>query len=88
MKTIFSPCWKICVDESMIIWTNEFSLGWITVKMKLHPFGNKYHIATSTKTKIIFYIELVEGKDRSPEVSLQLVLNNIQSDAKTIGLLL
>ena len=36
----------------------------MNVKRKPHPFGNEYHTIACCLTHLIFYVELVEGKDR------------------------
>ena len=41
--------------------------GWVFCPRKPHPFGNKWHTARCGITRILFSIELVEGKDRPPE---------------------
>lgn len=67
----------------MVIWTNSFAPGWIFVKRKPHPMGNEYHCIACGQTKIIFWIELVEGKDHPPEIPIPFV-----EQGKTVGLLL
>ena len=34
------------------------------VPCKTHPFRNKYHTTACDKSKVIFNVEIVEGKDR------------------------
>ena len=44
MDEQFSPSWISCLDESMSIWTNEYTCpGYMFVPCKPHPFGNEYH---------------------------------------------
>ena len=64
MSTSFNPSWLTCLDESMVIFFNAFAPGWMNVKRKPHPFGNEYHTIACADTHIIFYIEIVEGKDK------------------------
>ena len=64
MTETFVPSWLTCLDESMVIFFNAFAPGWMNVPRKPHPFGNEYHTIACCDTHIIFYIELVEGKDR------------------------
>ena len=51
----------------MVIFSNAFAPGWMNVKRKPHPFGNEYHTIACCDTHIIFFIEIMEGKDRPTE---------------------
>jgi hypothetical protein len=51
-----------CVDESMVVFYNKYAPGWIAVKRKPHPLGNEYHTTAYCESKVLFFIELVEGK--------------------------
>lgn len=85
MATIFKTAWVLCLNESMSIWHNcWFCLGWVFCPRKPHPFGNKYHTLCCGYSKILFWCEMVEGKDRPAEVG------NPKDDkhGKTVGLLL
>ena len=62
MTEIFSPTWVSCLDESMTC------LGWIYVPRKPHPMGNEYHTICCGKTRILYQLELVEGKERPAEL--------------------
>ena len=42
--------------------------GWMVVPRKPHPFGNEWHTICCGITGIMFYLELVEGKDCPPEL--------------------
>ena len=45
-------------------------------KRKPHPFGNEYHTIACCDTHIIFFVELVEGKDRptvGPDTEVEFV---------------
>jgi hypothetical protein len=68
MKKCFSAAWAVCLDESMVKWLNEFSPGWMTVGRKPSPFGNEYHTMACAVLHVIFCIEIVEGKDWSPQL--------------------
>ena len=69
MAKVFSPGWITCLDELMSIWTNMFTCpGWMVVPCKPHPFGNEWHTICCGISGIMFYLELVEGKDRPPEL--------------------
>ena len=48
------------VDESMVVFYNKFAPGWIVVS---HSMGNEYHTTVCCQSKIIFWVELVKGKD-------------------------
>ena len=67
MTEVFSSSWITCLDESMVVFFNAFCPGWMNVKRKPHPFGNEYHTIACCISHIIFYIEIVEGKDKPCE---------------------
>eukprot|EP00051_Salpingoeca_urceolata_P019793 m.292176 g.292176 ORF g.292176 m.292176 type:complete len:383 (+) comp19483_c0_seq3:1492-2640(+) len=87
MTECFRACWIVCLDESMAVWTSEYTApGFMVVKRKPHPFGNEYHTVACGKTAVITAIELVEGKDRpssGPHATPEFV-----DKGKTVGLLL
>jgi hypothetical protein len=65
----FSPGWVNCLDESMSVWTNQWTCpGWMFVPRNPHPMGNEYHSLCCGLSGIMCAIELVEGKDRPREV--------------------
>ena len=64
MKDTFCPSWIICLDEPMVVFTNLYAPGWVAIKWKPHPFGNKYHTISCGLLVILFGIKLVEAKDR------------------------
>ena len=65
MTEIFQSSWVSCLDESMSIWSNRWTCpGWMFVPRKPHPFGNEYHSICCGVSRLMFGIELVEGKDR------------------------
>ena len=68
MKAYFNAAWAVCLDESMVKWLNEFSPGWMAVGRKPSPFGNEYHTMACAVLHVIFWIEIVEGKDRPPQL--------------------
>ena len=63
----FPPSWIVCVDESMVTFRNPYAPGLITVKRKPHHMGNKYHSAACTDTKIIYFVAIVEGEDKTTD---------------------
>ena len=57
----------VCVDESMVVFYNKYTPGWIEVKRKPHPLGNKYHTVACCESTILFFMDLFEGKDKPME---------------------
>jgi Transposase IS4 len=85
MALNFKPGWILCLDESMMVWTNEYTCpGFMFVPRKPHPFGNEWHSICCGLSCIMFEVEIVEGKDRPPERELP-EYNHL---GKTVGLLL
>jgi hypothetical protein len=85
MKLIFSPAWAVCLDESMAKWLNEYAPGWMAVGRKPRPFGNEYHTMACAQSHILFWIEMVEGKDRPPQLG---PLQHVEAHGKLCGLVL
>jgi hypothetical protein len=85
MKKCFSAAWAVCLDESMVKWLNEFSPGWMAVGRKPSPFGNEYHTMACAVLHVIFWIEIVEGKDRPPHLG---PLLHVEAHGKLCGLVL
>lgn len=68
-QSSFSPGWVSCLDESMSVWTNQYTCpGWMFVPRKPHPMGNEYHSVCCGLSGIMYSIELVEGNDRPKEI--------------------
>ncbi|KAG7359040.1 transposase IS4 [Nitzschia inconspicua] len=64
----FRPSWVSCLDESMSPWTTRWTCpGWTYVPRKPTPMGNEYHSVCCGVSKIMWQIELVEGKDAPRE---------------------
>jgi hypothetical protein len=64
-QSCFSPGWVNCLDESMSVWTNQWTCpGWMFVPRKPHPMGNEYHSLCCGLSGIMYAIKLVEDKDR------------------------
>jgi Transposase IS4 len=81
----FKPGWISCLDESMMVWTNEYTCpGFMFVPRKPHPFGNEWHSICCGLSSIMFEVELVEGKDRPTDRGPP-EFNHL---GKTVGLLL
>lgn len=69
MSVVFSSGWVLCLDESMSIWHSRWTCpGWVFCPRKPHPFGNEYHTACCGLSGIMFSMEMVEGKDRPPDL--------------------
>ena len=64
MEESFFPSYISCLDESMSPWTNQYNCpGYMYVPRKPHPFGNEYHSVCCGVSRIMWRIEMVEGKD-------------------------
>jgi hypothetical protein len=85
MKGCFNAAWAVCLDESMVKWLNEFSPGWMAVGRKPSPFGNEYHTMACAVLHVIFWIEIVEGKDRPSQLGPPL---HVDHHGKLCGLVL
>ena len=69
MNQQFSPGYVNCLDESMSIWTNQFTCpGFMFVPHKPWPFGNEYHLVCCCLSGIMWGIDLVQGKDQLKEL--------------------
>jgi roadblock/LC7 domain-containing protein len=85
MSDNFIPSWINLIDELMVAWTTKYSCpGWMVVPRKPHPLGNKYHSICCGQTGIMYGIELVEGKDRPPQLGPKMYVEK----GETVGLLL
>ena len=72
MKETFIPSWVSCLDESMSPWTNKFTCpGFIFCPRKPHNKGNEYHSIACGESRIMFAIDLREGKDHPKEKKLE-----------------
>lgn len=63
MHEVFQPGWLICVDESMIVWTNKWTApgAWMYVNRKPHPMGFEVRDLACGTSRIVFSLELQEG---------------------------
>ena len=65
MAAHFQPSYVSVLYESILEWINRYNFpGWMSVPLKPHPFENKYLKITCAKYKVIYIVEIVEGKDR------------------------
>jgi hypothetical protein len=60
------PGYLCCTDESMMEWMNKYCPGWQYVERKPMPWGNLFHTCACAMSKVIFSLEIMEGKDRPP----------------------
>jgi Transposase IS4 len=64
----FFPSWITFLDELMSIWTNAYTCpGFMMVPRKPHLLGNEYRTICCGVSGVLFWLELVEGKDAPPE---------------------
>jgi hypothetical protein len=59
-----TPSFLCCNDESMASFISRYCPGFTKVDRKPRPFGNLLHCGACALTKIIYILELQEGKDR------------------------
>jgi hypothetical protein len=65
-----------CLDESMNVWFNKYTPGFMVIPQNPHPFGNEYHTIcdghisdqiedkdTKQGNPTMWHVELQEGKD-------------------------
>lgn len=72
MQKCFTPGFMNCFDESVVEWLTEHTCpGWRFLPRKPHQFGNEYFTLADAVTKIIYSIELSEGKDHPPQRPLK-----------------
>jgi hypothetical protein len=58
------PGYLNCTDECMMEFMNRYAPGWQYVERKPKPYGNVFHAAACGLSRIIFSLELMEGRDR------------------------
>lgn len=86
MHANFTPGWVNCLDESMSVWTSQWTCpGHMFVPRKPHPMGNEYHSICCGLSGIMFGIELVEGKDHPVQLGPP-TFDDL--GGKTVGLLI
>ena len=68
MTKVFEPSWVSVLDESMQEWISKYTCpAWMCVGRKPHPFGNYSHTIDCGFSKIMWFAEIVEGRDRPRE---------------------
>ena len=93
MTEIFFSGWvTTCLDQSMSIWENMYTRpGWMYVPRKPHTKGNEWHTICCGRCGILFFMEMVEGNDRPPEMpalNTSGVFGDTRKVGATVGLLL
>ena len=69
----------------MMKWINAYTYpGFMFVPQKALPFGNEWHTIACGMSRILFAVELVEGKDQP----LEQPASQFENLGKTVGLLL
>jgi Transposase IS4 len=67
----------------MMVWASSFtSPGFMMMPRKPHPFGNEWHTICCGLSDILFWWELVEGKDSPPDLQPP----EFNENGKTVGL--
>ena len=85
MTALFMAGWLVCLDESMSKWINQWTCpGFVFCPRKPWPFGNEWHTIACSICTIIFFVELVEGKDRPKGGPPR----EFSDKSKTVGLVL
>ena len=64
------PGWLCCNDESMASFISRYCPAFTKVDRKPKPMGNLLHTGCDARTKIMYVLELQEGKDRPPHLPL------------------
>ena len=63
----FNPLWLVCIDESMVAFHNTHAPKWISLNINPHLFGNDHYEIACCEKKLVFSMELVEGKNKPKE---------------------
>ena len=68
MTNIFEPSWVGVLDERMQEWMSKYNCtAWMCVGCKPCPFGNESHNIACGLSTIMWFAEIVEGRDRPCE---------------------
>ena len=68
MTKFFDPSWVSVLDESMQEYISNCNcLAWMCVGFKPHPFGNERHAIACGLLTIIWFAEIVEGRNQPCE---------------------
>ena len=61
----FYPSWVSVLYDSIQEWINRYTCpGRIFVSLKPHPFGNENNKISCDRYRVIYNVEIAEGKDR------------------------
>ena len=63
----FISGWISCLDESMMIWKNKFGPVRVVLPRNPYPFGREWHTICCAMAVVVFFVNLVEGKDLPKE---------------------
>ena len=84
MTDTFSTSWISCLDESMNKWIQRHTCpGFVFCRRKTWPFGNDHHAIACGESGILFFVEIVEGKEKAAHLQQE-----HSSLSSTIGLIL
>ena len=65
---VFEPSWVSVLDDSMQEWISKYTCpAWMCVGRKPHPFGNERHTIACGLSTIMWFSEIVEGRDHPRE---------------------
>ena len=65
MAAHFYPSWVSVLDDSIKEWINRYTFpGWMFIPCKPQLLGNEYHKIACDQSKVIYNVEIVEGKDQ------------------------
>ena len=65
MADTFSVSWISCLDKSMCKWMQRYTFsGFVFCPRKPWSFGNECHSIARGDLGILFFMEIVEGKDK------------------------
>ena len=64
MINIFEPSWVSVLGEIIREWVIKYTFpAWMCVGRKPHPFGNQRHTIACGLSKIVWFAEIMEGRD-------------------------
>ena len=65
---VFEPSWVSLLYESMQEWISKYTCtAWMCVGRKNHHFGNERHTISCGLLTIMWFADIVEGRDRPCE---------------------
>ena len=61
----FDPSWVSFLDDSTQEWINRYTWpGWMFAPHKPHPFVKQCHTIVCDKSKVVYIVDIMEGKDQ------------------------